>query len=193
MSKLSNCLTMLEILSSGKKYSIKELSEKLEVSERMIRVYKDDLDKCGIFIDTLMGPYGGYVLKKSNIYPKRKFNGDDLDILNELKKYTTDSRINLLIDKIKGYYYESQNEKLELDEDIKSYYNLLNRSIKNHNKVKINYYSYTHGDEDRIIHPLEMFYFNNGWGCAAFCEKKQDLRHFELKRINRIEILDEKF
>ena len=45
MSKVSNVLTMLEYLSTGRKYTIAELSEKLEVSPRMIRVYKEDLEK----------------------------------------------------------------------------------------------------------------------------------------------------
>lgn len=45
MSKISNVLTMIELLQSGRKYTIKELSTKLEVSERMIRVYKEDLEK----------------------------------------------------------------------------------------------------------------------------------------------------
>ena len=35
MSKISNILTMIEYLSTGRKYTIKELSEKLEVSPRM--------------------------------------------------------------------------------------------------------------------------------------------------------------
>ena len=56
MSKISNVLTMLEYLSSGKKYSIAELSEKLEVTPRMIRVYKDEIEKAGIYIDTIKGP-----------------------------------------------------------------------------------------------------------------------------------------
>lgn len=194
MSKLSNCLSMLQLLSSGKKYSIKELSEKLEVSERMIRVYKEDLEKCGIFIDTFMGPYGGYVLKQTSKIPKRKFNEEDINILKELKKYTKDSnRYDLLLDKVKGLYFDSLNEKDELENEEKNYYNLLSRAIKNHKKVLINYYSYTHGNQDRIIHPLDLFYYNNGCGCAAFCEKKQDLRHFELSRIKKLEVLDENY
>ena len=43
MSKISNVLTMLQLLQSGRKYSISELASILEVSERMIRVYKEDL------------------------------------------------------------------------------------------------------------------------------------------------------
>lgn len=48
MSKISNVLTMLQLLQSGRKYNINELSKELEVSERMIRVYKEDLEKAGI-------------------------------------------------------------------------------------------------------------------------------------------------
>ena len=44
MSKVSNVLTMLQLLQSGRKYSISELASILEVSERMIRVYKEDLE-----------------------------------------------------------------------------------------------------------------------------------------------------
>ena len=43
MSKLSNVLLMLQYLENGKKYSVKELARKLEVSERMVRIYKEEL------------------------------------------------------------------------------------------------------------------------------------------------------
>lgn len=80
MSKVSNVLTMLEYLSSGRKYSIKELSEKLEVSPRMIRVYKDELEKAGIYVDTIKGPYGGYVLNQNISVPKRFITPKNIDI-----------------------------------------------------------------------------------------------------------------
>ena len=83
MSKVSNVLTMLEYLSSGRKYSIKELSEKLEVSPRMIRVYKDELEKAGIYVDTIKGPYGGYVLNQNISVPKRFITPKDIDIKNK--------------------------------------------------------------------------------------------------------------
>ena len=40
VSKLGNTLTMLRLLESGRKYTVKELSEKLEVTPRMIKIYK---------------------------------------------------------------------------------------------------------------------------------------------------------
>ena len=194
MSKISNVLLMLQYLQNGRKYNIKELAEKLEVSERMIRVYKEELEKAGIYIDTIMGPYGGYVLNQSIRVPSRKFTNDDYLFLHNLKVSDKDrERLEIIADKVHGVYFDSKNEKVELTEDTKSYFNILTRAIKEKRKVLINYYSYVHGNEDRIIHPLDMFLYNSGWGCAAYCEKKNDLRHFELKRINKIELLDDKF
>ena len=77
MSKISNVILMLQYLENGRKYNIKELSDKLEVSERMIRIYKEELEKAGIYIDTLMGPYGGYVLNQNIKIPIRKFSKSD--------------------------------------------------------------------------------------------------------------------
>ena len=194
MSKISNVIMMLQYLSSGRKYNIKDLSEKLEVSERMIRVYKEELEKAGIYIDTIMGPYGGYVLNQNIRIPTRKFTKDDYEFLHNLKVKDEDKeKLEILADKVHGVYFDSKNEKIELKDEIKKYYNILTKAIKEERKVLINYYSYTHGNQDRVIHPLDMFLYNNGWGCAAYCEKKKDLRHFELKRINNIELLDEKF
>lgn len=53
MSKLSNVITMLRIMQNGRKYSIKELSEKLEVSPRMIRQYKNELEEAGIYLESI--------------------------------------------------------------------------------------------------------------------------------------------
>ena len=199
MSKISNVLTMLQLLQSGRKYSINELAKELEVSERMIRVYKEDLEKAGIYIDTIMGPYGGYVLKQTVRMPIRKFKKTDVDILNEYidleKDQIKKEQLILLQEKVKGIFIESKQKEQEInlkDEEGKKY-NILTRAIKEKRKVKILYYSYGKGENERVIDPCEMFLFQDGWYCAAFCERKKDIRHFELKRIMKYELLDEKY
>lgn len=199
MSKISNVITMMELLQSGRKYSIKELSEKLEVSERMIRVYKEELEKAGIYIDTIMGPYGGYVLNQAIRVPVRKFKMKDADLLDkyikEEKDIETKEKLTILQDKIKGVYIGSIKEQEELnlkDETLKKY-NVMTRAIKERRKVKILYYSYGKGENERVIDPAEMFLFQDGWYVAAFCETKKDIRHFELKRIREYELLEEKY
>ena len=181
MSKISNIITMLELLKSGRKYSISELSNLLEVSKRMIRIYKEDLEKAGIYIDTIMGPYGGYVLNQSVRMPVRKFKMKDADLLNryiesEKDKDLKDKLVSLQ-DKIKGVYVGSkqeQNESNLIDETGKKY-NILTRAIKEKRKVKILYYSYNKGENERVIDPAEMFLFQDGWYCAVYCEKKKIL------------------
>ena len=199
MSKISNVLTMIEMLQSGRKYSISELANELEVSERMIRVYKEDLEKAGIYVDTIMGPYGGYVLNQSIRMPVRKFKSKDAKLLEDyIDKETNEEKkqeLILLQDKIKGVYIGSKQEAKELnlkDEKHKKF-NILTRAIKEKRKVKILYYSYGKGENERVIDPAEMFLFQDGWYVAAFCEYKQDIRHFELKRIIKYELLNEKY
>ena len=194
MSKISNVILMLQYLSNGRKYSVKELSEKLEVTPRMVRMYKDELEKAGIYIDTIMGPYGGYVLNQSIKIPKRKFKLSDYKFLKDLDvapEYK--DQLMVIADKVHGVYFDSKDESIELKDDTRNYYNIFTKAIKEKRKVKIDYYSYVHGVQERVVHPLDLFLYNTGWGCAAYCEKKNDLRHFELKRINNIEVLQEKF
>ena len=194
MSKISNVILMLQYLNSGRKYSVLELSEKLEVSPRMVRLYKEELEKAGIYIDTIMGPYGGYVLNQSIKIPKRKFKLSDYQFLRDLDvsdEYK--DQLMVIADKVHGVYFDSKDESIELKDDIRNYYNIFTRAIKEKRKVKIDYYSYVHGVQERVAHPLDLFLYNTGWGCAAYCELKNDLRHFELKRISKIELLEEKF
>jgi len=199
MGKVSNCITMASLLAKGRKYSIEELSNLIEVTPRMIRVYKEELEKSGIYIDTIRGRYGGYVLNQSLKLPSREFKCSDIKLLEELevniKNPETKNQLIVLKDKVHSIYLENKKEKLELtlkDETLLKY-NLLNRAIKEKRKVEILYYSLTKGETKRIIHPLEIFLYANGWGIAAFCENKKDLRHFELERIIDYKLLDEEF
>lgn len=195
MSKLSNTITMIELLNSGKKYSIKELSNILEVTPRMIRIYKEELEKAGIYIDTLRGLYGGYVLNKTIKIPIRKFNQNDVKLLTNIIQNTKDLKerqeLEILKDKIRGIYQGSKNEKIELNSKNNEKYNILNRAIKQRKKVEILYYSYNKGENIRVIHPYDMFLTERGWGVAAYCETRKDMRHFELNRIRNIELLEE--
>ena len=154
MSKISNVLTMLEYLSSGKKYSITELSEKLEVTPRMIRVYKGEIEKAGIYIDTIKGPYGGYVLNQNINVPKRFITPNEIDVKN------------------------------------KNFFNLINRAIKEKRKCFIEYYSKDEKNiSERTVHPYDLILLGNEWGVAAYCESKEEIRHFYINRVKTIKLL----
>ncbi len=199
MGKVSNVITLASLLSSGRKYNINELANILEVTPRMIRVYKDELEKCGIYIDTIRGPYGGYVLNQSIKIPKRKLRHDDIKLLAEIEAKIKDNDLReqfiVLKDKISGIYFENNNDNQNqpLTKEIQTKYNNLSKAIKEKRKVKIIYYSLTKGYNERIIHPLDLFLYETNWSVAAFCENRQDLRHFDLYRIKEYILLDKKF
>lgn len=158
MSKLSNTIMLLRLLQNGKKYSIKELADKIEVSPRMIREYKNELELAGIFIESVRGPYGGYYLNQNITLPENINKSKSVPISN------------------------------------KEYYNLISKSILNRNKCLIDYYSKEHDKMTRrIIRPYEMIVLDGKWGVAAFCENKQEIRHFYLDRISSIEVLNKTF
>ncbi len=158
MSKLSNTIMLLRLLQNGKKYSIKELAEAIEVSPRMIREYKNELECAGIFIESIRGPYGGYYLNQNIKLP------------------------------------ENSNKPKSIPLENKEYYNLLSKCITTRNKCYIEYYSKERDKiSKRVIRPYELIVLDNEWGVAAFCENKQEIRHFYLNRIIKLEILEEKY
>lgn len=157
MSKLSNTIMMLRLLQNGKKYSIKELASTIEVSERMIREYKNELECAGIFIESIRGRYGGYYLNQDIKIPEG-------------------------------------NKSNSIPVNNREYYNTLSKAITDRRKCYIEYYSKEHDSmTKRVIRPYELIVLDNEWGVAAFCENKQEIRHFYLNRINVLKILEEKY
>ena len=77
MSKVANMLNMLQILKDKNIHSISSLAERLEVSERMIRQYKLELEQAGIYLKSYTGKFGGYQLDQ---------NSNFLKIENEVKE-----------------------------------------------------------------------------------------------------------
>ena len=77
MSKIANMLNMLQILKDKKIHSISDLANQLEVSERMIRQYKVELEQAGIYLKSYTGKYGGYRIDENNNF---------LRIKNEVKE-----------------------------------------------------------------------------------------------------------
>lgn len=192
MSKLSNTITMLELLSSGKKYSLSELADILEVTPRMVRSYKEDLEKSGIYIDTIYGPFGGYVLNRTVKLPKRKFKADDYEFLLSLDVCEEDKkRLESIADKIRGLSIE--NDETLITDETRIYYNSLTRAIKEGKKVCITYKSLTKGLTKRVIHPYDLFYTSSGFSVSAYCELRGDLRLFELSRIEELILTNESF
>ena len=192
MGKILNAIKMLNYLNTGNKYSIKELSEKIGISERMVRYYKVELEQSGIPIETFMGPNGGYfILNEQNQY--NHFNKYDLQLLenvnNILKEigYENIEKYQKIINKIKfSSDVEEEKSKYFLETNISDkteLYFKLNEAITKKSQIKILYKNLEQEWQERIIHPLQIFNYDNKFYVTAYCELRDDIRHFEINRI----------
>lgn len=203
MSKVANMLKMLKILKDEKIHNMNDIAEKIEISPRMVKQYKNELEQAGIYIESKRGINGGYSLNKELNNIDIGLTYQELIKLKEIEQYFNENQdFKKLIGKIIGSYEKNINEAdlkkinriQELGKiNLKDTYLSLRKAINRKNKVKIKYYSNDSGLNDRVIHPAEMFYYLEEWYVAAFCEKRNAIRLFKLNDIQEYEILDDKY
>lgn len=198
MSKITNTILMIKLLSNGRVYSVKELSEELGVTERMVRYYKEQLEMAGYIIESFKGPGGGYYINKNDMIDIDYFNKYDLEVL----------------DKVQDEISTSDNDKLikdytELNKKLHSIYNInkvlseykdinvvvnaaddkintINDCIKNKKSIFIDYLGSSGKIVKREIIPINIFEFENKVYVLAFCKLRGSIRHFTLSKILNI-------
>ncbi len=63
---------------------------------------------------------------------------------------------------------------------------VVENAINKNEKIDIVYNDIDGGHSKRTIHPLHLFKYKDNYYVTAFCELRNDIRHFELKRIINI-------
>ncbi|PFM63678.1 transcriptional regulator [Bacillus cereus] len=207
MSKLSNCLYMIELLHARGKMKISELAELLEVKERMVRIYRDDIDMAGIKIETTKGRDGGYSLSNTSLFPIKNMSQQEIDALTfSIQKlvskgndiYSRDAQVAL--DKLNAvrkvetnkdrhiYFVQKSKPNYEFsNENLK--YVQLQEALFTSRKVKIQYEKRSGERSERIIDPYGFVHYNEFFYCLAMCNDKKEKRMFKLSRIKDIRIL----
>lgn len=194
MSKITNALLMMKLLSNGRVYSVKELSEELGVTERMVRNYKEQLKMSGYIIESFKGPGGGYFINKNNFMNINFFNKYDLEVLDRIENEViiNDNELNKdfieLNKKLHSIYnsnkvlseYKDVNVLISKnDEKIE----IINNCINNKNNLLIDYLGSSGKITKREIIPINVFEFENNIYVTAFCKLRGAIRHFSLDKI----------
>lgn len=203
MSKVANMLNMLKILKDGNIHNMKDIAKQIEVSPRMVKQYKNELEQAGIYIDSKRGIYGGYVLNYELNNIDVGLTSQELMKLKEMENFfDKNQEFKEIIRKIFNSYEKNViednskkiNKIIETGKlDLKNIYINMRKAINGRNKVNIKYFSNESGVSERVIHPAEMFYYLDEWYVASFCEKKNAIRLFKLNDIIKYEVLDEKY
>lgn len=192
MGKISNVLYMIDLLNTGNIYTIKELSQKIGVTERMIRYYKNEICNNGIMIESFKGPNGGYfMIDKIKNYTN--INKYDIQLLNNIDAFLCKNNFKY-IDKYKDFLDKSKKMYSICEEKSKYIFNIdinsvdeiekiIDSAIRKNEKIDIVYNTVDGGQSKRTIHPLNLFKYRNEYYVTAFCELRNDIRHFEINRI----------
>lgn len=195
MSKITNTILMIKLLSNGRVYSVKELSEELGVTERMVRYYKEQLEMAGCIIESFKGPGGGYYINKTDMINIDYFNKYDLEVLDKVQsEISTSDNDKLIKDFIelnkKLHSIYNTNKVLSEYKDINvvvngadDKINIINDCIKNKKSIFIDYLGSSGKIVKREIIPINIFEFENNIYVTAFCKLRGAIRHFNLKKI----------
>lgn len=197
MSKITNALLMMKLLSNGRVYSVKELSEELGVTERMVRNYKEQLEMSGYIIESFKGPGGGYFINKNNFMNIKFFNKYDLEVLDRIENEViiNDNELNKdfteLNKKLHSIYnsnkvlseYKDVNVLISKnDEKVK----IINNCINNKNNLLIDYLGSSGKITKREIIPINVFEFENNIYVTAFCKLRGAMRIFTLSKMTNV-------
>jgi predicted DNA-binding transcriptional regulator YafY len=192
VGKIANMLYMIDLLNTGNIYTLKELSEKIGVTERMIRYYKDEICNNGIAIESFKGPNGGYFMI-DEIKNYTSINKYDIQLLDNVKHFLSENNFKYVdkyeefLDKAKKMYsiYEEKSKYIANVDTTSSdvIEKIIKSAISKNEKVDIVYNNVDGSQHRRIIHPLYLFKYKENYYVTAFCELRNDIRHFEIKRI----------
>lgn len=209
MSKSERLFELLTLLRS-KRYAVtaKQLAETMAVSERTI--YRDiqSLLNSGV---PICGEAGvGYLLQNGSHLPPLMFSEKEMVALElgmrmvrawsdaELAQasHSASAKIlSVLPDKLKrqveefpilvpDYHIQSDSAKRAL---------LLRHATDSQFVVDVGYQDEKGSVTQRRLHPLGQIFWGKHWTLVAWCELRNDYRHFRLDRIESLSVSDETF
>ncbi|GEO22536.1 helix-turn-helix transcriptional regulator [Cyclobacterium qasimii] len=209
VNRLSRLTAILVQFQTRSIVTATELSQKFQVSKRTI--YRDvkALEKAGIPILTEEGK--GYTLMEGYKIPPVMFTENQANALilaEQLVLKSKDSSFvkdySEAIDKIKSILKYSIKDKANLLAHRTQYNQVktlernsnnlsdLQHALTNYNLVKIEYINKENKVTNRIIEPFAILNSEN-WYLVAWCRLRNEFRFFRPDRIQKMEILSEKF
>ncbi|CDM67375.1 putative transcriptional regulator [Clostridium bornimense] len=207
---LGNLLKMWFMLLDGRVRQIKDIARELEVSERQVKRYKEEL-AVYVDIESITGKYGGYRLRETYI----PFKGLLTEEETELLRYYIDSldsfpleekdKINKIIGKI-NYSILNKNDNVSnfneiipystvrmMDENRKNLISDIYKAIVENREVDITYKNNNGKCTKRKVQPYKYITYKGEKYLVAYCLMREDIRYFKMIRIQCYKLLDSIF
>lgn len=203
MTRTERLLELLQILRA-QRYPItaSTLSERLGISVRSL--YRDikTLQYQGVSIEGGAGI--GYIVKSDFHLPPLNLSHEEINAITlglNWVSHNTDrdfkitaksalAKIHAVIpDELKNLI-ESQSYLIGPSENNVIYFEGVRNAIKKRMRIKLKYCDKKDCYSSRIIWPIGLVYMESCWLLVAWCEMRNDFRHFRMDRIQDIVQLD---
>lgn len=209
MSKFSNMLRMIILLKNNRILNTKKLSELLEVNERMIRKYRQDLELAGVYIESHPGANGGYSLEGYDYLLHLDLSEEEIEAIQlaeaflEEQNYLYSKAYKTFTEKIQALKMlncETDSRDFAIKElkpinmgENKAKGIKIHQAIISKCKIKIKYFSLTSGEKTRIVHPYSFITYKSDLYFIGYCEMSNEIRCFKVSRIIELNVLEENF
>ncbi|HYD30268.1 MAG TPA: YafY family protein [Azospirillaceae bacterium] len=208
MRRADRLFQIIQVLRSGRLVTAAELAERLEVSERT--VYRDmrDLIGSGVPVDGAAG--AGYLLRPGFDLPPLMFTANELEALvlgarlvrawagGALAEAATAA-----LDKIETAVPEGRRHALSAGRlyapgfgfpvELHHRLDLVREATNARRVIAFDYVREDGGASTRTVHPLGLFFWGKTWTLVAWCELRDEFRHFRLDRMAEVQVLDRTF
>lgn len=209
-------MIMLVLLRAKQQMKIGEIAEILEVNNRMVQIYRDDLEKAGIIIESKPGRYGGYSLPKTydsllnlNLNPEevmalnmayKQLEESGFIYANELSVAYNKLMASLQVNKhyqgdVNDYQFVSKSSPVALSNNQeREHCKKIHASLIQKKQIHINYYSLLNDEhQERTVSPYALYEYRNSLYLTGFCHLRQEIRDFKISRIKSLATTDDYF
>lgn len=208
--KNETTISILFDLLSKKKVKANYLANKYDVSVRSVYRYVSALEEAGVPVYTVRGREGGFSVVDSYRLPATfmtiKEYEKTIDALTAIESGMPDKDLARAIDKLKaavkseytGFDVKSGNLIIDAGPwgdavGYKTKLKTLQNSIEENKKLFIRYHDRNGAVSERTIEPHVIVFKQGLWYVFAYCELRKEFRFFKTGRIEKAELLNEKF
>ncbi|NOY63770.1 MAG: YafY family transcriptional regulator [Gammaproteobacteria bacterium] len=208
MRRADRLFQIIQLLRCDRVVTARQIAEALEVSERTIYRDMQDLSLSGVPISSEAG--SGYRLLPGFHLPPLMFSAEELSALligARMVQAWTDkalaSAATQALIKIESAVPEHLRAELAredilvpdfgIDKQVSKRLALLRIAIKQRQKIHFDYHREDGTPSTRTVHPLGLFYWGKVWTLVAWCELRDEFRHFRLDRMAHLSLLETLF
>lgn len=213
-SVATRLLSMIFLFQSRRQWTVSELSNELNVSDRTVHRYIGMLEEMGIPLYSERGPYGGFSLLRSYKLPPLIFTPEEATVLYMGARLVNDiwgkpfqdavtgvtaKLDNVLPDDIRQEVERAQRSLVVMTgaaRDYSPYHDLmvtLRDCMADEKRVNLHYHSFSRVETERMVDPYALSFRWGNWYLIGYCHLRKELRTFRIDRINQLRALAETF